>query len=121
MANIREVFTKNLRQHRQKCGISQTKLAEKVGVSSHHIAMIELGRNFPTSELLERLAKALGVEYYELFIEPHLAINEMQRLRQDIKIDIKQVLEEFFNYKETSLFDGDGNEKKNEKSKKKKP
>jgi len=117
MANIREVFTRNLRQHRQKCGISQAKLAEKVDVSSHHIAMIELGRNFPTSELLERIAKALGVEYYELFIEPHLAINETQRLRQDIKIDMKQVLEEFFNCQEPSLFEGDGNKKKRTQSK----
>jgi DNA-binding XRE family transcriptional regulator len=34
-------------------------LAEKVGVSTHHIAMIEIARYYPTLELVERIADTL--------------------------------------------------------------
>ena len=69
MASLREVFVENLKKKRRFCGISQAKLAEMAEVSTHHIAMIEIGRNFPTTELIERIAKALKIEAYELFVD----------------------------------------------------
>jgi DNA-binding XRE family transcriptional regulator len=47
MSQPRDIFAKNLKKNRRKCGFSQAKLADKVNVSTHHIAMIELARNFP--------------------------------------------------------------------------
>lgn len=69
MASLREVFIQNLKEKRKQCRLFQAKLAELVDVSTHHIAMIELARNFPTIDLIERLAQALGAEVYELFID----------------------------------------------------
>jgi len=100
MERVREIFAKNLRQYRQKCGFSQAKFAEKVGVSTHHIAMIELTRNFPTSDLMERFTEALNIEIYKLFVEPNSSSKELQQLRQDIKSDFKQTLDEYFGYQE---------------------
>jgi len=95
MKQPRDIFARNLREKRRKCGFSQEKLAEKVNVSTHHIAMIELARNFPTSELIERIAKALNVKIYEMFMENNSGNEELGRLRLGIKADTKQLFDEF--------------------------
>jgi len=96
MAGLREVFAANLKEKRKKCGFSQAKLAEKVNVSTHHIAMIEITRNFPTTDLLERIAKALNTEVYELFIEDtNSPYKEFKQLREDIRDDMQKLLAEY--------------------------
>lgn len=95
MAQPRDIFAKNLRENRRKCGFSQEKLAEKVNVSTHHIAMIELARNFPTSELIERIASVLNIKIYELFVESSSVKKELEWLRHEIKGDMKQLFDEF--------------------------
>jgi transcriptional regulator with XRE-family HTH domain len=80
MTNLRDIFAHNLKEKRQNCGFSQAKLAEMVSVSTHHIATIETARNYPTLDLVERMANALGVEIYELFINPLSPPEEMERL-----------------------------------------
>jgi transcriptional regulator with XRE-family HTH domain len=95
MAGLAEIFSKNLKENRRKRGLTQAGLAEKVDVSTHHIGMIEMCRNYPTLDLVERIAGALDIEIYELFITPHAPNKELQTLRQEIKDDMKQLLEEF--------------------------
>ena len=70
MARLQDIFVKHLKEKRKKSGLTQAQLAEKVNVSTHHIGMIELSRNYPTLELVERIADALDIEIYELFIDP---------------------------------------------------
>jgi transcriptional regulator with XRE-family HTH domain len=92
--NLRDVLANNLKLNRRKCGISQATLAEKAGISTQYIGMIELSRQFPTPEVLERIAGALSIEAYELFaVSPSLE-NSMERLRQDIMGEIRQVVGE---------------------------
>ena len=94
MANIREIFVKNLKENRRKCGFSQEKLAEKAEISPHYLAMLELTHNFPTAEVLERLANALNIEVYELFVVSHSPKEELEKLRKDIISEIKQTIGE---------------------------
>jgi transcriptional regulator with XRE-family HTH domain len=68
MDNLREILAKNLKENRQRLNISQPKLAELAGLSTRYIASIETSRKFPTPDVLERLAKAFGIESHELFI-----------------------------------------------------
>jgi transcriptional regulator with XRE-family HTH domain len=96
MERLGEIFAKNLKEYRRKSGLTQEKLAEKVDVSTHHIGMIELARSFPTLDLVERIADALDIEIYRLFMEPHSPNEELERLRQEIKEDMKQLLDEYF-------------------------
>jgi transcriptional regulator with XRE-family HTH domain len=96
MERLGEIFAKNMKECRRKSGLTQEKLAEKVDVSTHHIGMIELARNFPTLDLVERIADTLDIEIYQLFIEPHSPNEELERLRQEIKGDMKQLLDEYF-------------------------
>jgi len=96
MASLREVFKENLKKNRRICGFSQEKLAEMAEVSTHHIAMIETGRNFPTAELIERIANALNIEAHELFVnETCSAKNEFEQLRNEIKSDMHQLFTDF--------------------------
>ena len=94
MSNVRELFAKNLRKIRRKCGFSQEFLAEKAGVSTHYVSMIELARNFPKSEVIERLAKALKVEVHELFLSPRSAEDETEKLHKSIISVIRQTVSE---------------------------
>jgi len=94
MTNLRGILAKNLKETRKKYGISQAKLAEKAGISTQYIAMIELSRQFPTPETLERIAVALGIEAYELFNVPISPESSMERLHKDIIKEIREVIVE---------------------------
>lgn len=94
MTNIRDILADNLRENRKKCGISQSKLAEKAGISTQYIAMIELSKQFPTPEVLERIASAIGIEAYELFSVPPTPESSMERLHKDIIKEIREVITE---------------------------
>jgi len=82
MASIREILARNLKENRRKLGITQPMLAERAGLSTHYLGMIEIGRNFPTSDVLERLAEALSINPNELFsvaVSPERAIEGLQQ------------------------------------------
>ena len=92
MTNLRDILAHNLKKKRQNCGFSQAKLAEMVNVSTHHIATIETARNYPTLDLVERMANALDIEIYELFINPLSTHEEMERLYHVVAKNIDQLL-----------------------------
>ena len=89
-ANLREILAKNLREKRRKSGFSQEKLAEKAGISTQYLAMIEIARKFPTSHVLERLAGAMNIKVYELFLVEHSPREELEQLRNDIICEMRQ-------------------------------
>jgi len=91
---IGEILAKNLRENRRKCGFSQEKLAEMVGISTQYLAMIEIARRFPSSEILERLAKTMNIEVYELFLIDFSPRNELELLRRDIINEMKHTFGE---------------------------
>ena len=94
MANIRDIFAKNLREYRRKGGFTQAKLAEKANISTHYIAMIELAQNFPKADIIERLAMALNIEIYELFFIPPAATIEISELHKVITTELKEIVHE---------------------------
>jgi len=94
MERLGEIFAYNLKKKRRNCGISQAQLAEKVGVSTHHIGMIEIARNYPTMELVERIANALNIEIHELFVDPISTHEELERLYQTVANNIERVVSE---------------------------
>ena len=62
-----ETLSQNIKFYR-KDKFTQETLAKKVGVSAHNINNIEGKRRFPRTENLIKIADALGVEVYQLFI-----------------------------------------------------
>lgn len=53
---------RNIRELREQQGWSQTRLAQAAGMTQSAVARFEAGGTVPTLPVLERLAKALGVE-----------------------------------------------------------
>lgn len=68
MGQLRSLFGKRVRRLRRQRDMTQEALAEAVGVTSEFISNLERGINAPSFDTLERLAEALDVEFFELFI-----------------------------------------------------
>jgi transcriptional regulator with XRE-family HTH domain len=64
---LKGLFVVNLKKFRKEEGLSQEALARRCDVSPNHIGQIEMGRRFPSVELIERIAAVLKVEAYRLF------------------------------------------------------
>ena len=62
-----KVFSYNIKKFRQG-RFSQEALAEETGLSPQQINGIEGGRKFVSTDSLLKIASALGVEVYQLFI-----------------------------------------------------
>lgn len=57
---------KKVQRHRKKTGMSQEEVAHKVGISRAYMGYIEQGRNVPSLEILEKIAKAIKVKLSDL-------------------------------------------------------
>ena len=91
MANLKEILAKNLKKHRKRLGITQPELAERAGLSTNYVGMIEVARNFPTADVLERLATALGIKSNELFSVSDSPERAMEQLQQSILDNMDRV------------------------------
>lgn len=67
--DIVKVFGTNLRKYRVQSGISQEAFADKCGMHRTYISAIECFRRSISLENVQRIADALGVETYKLFLE----------------------------------------------------
>lgn len=67
--DIVKVFGSNLKIYRTEMGISQEAFANKCGMHRTYISAIECYRRSISLENIQRIADALGVETYKLFIE----------------------------------------------------
>lgn len=65
---LREDLSQNLKKYRKQKGWSQFKLAEKAEISEQTINSIEGLRLWPSDKTLSKIASALEVEMYQLFI-----------------------------------------------------
>ena len=92
MMGIKEVLARNLKINRLKLGLTQEKLAEKANISTHYLAMVELGKKFPSANMLERIAASLEVEPYELFHMPSVAENALNCLQATVSANIEKVV-----------------------------
>ena len=95
MTHIREVLAKNLKAYRHTLGWSQAKLAERVSTSTHYIGMIEIGKKFPSPEMIEKLANSLGIESQQLFSKETIPSEEMKLFRRAMLEDINGLVGRF--------------------------
>jgi transcriptional regulator with XRE-family HTH domain len=101
---LKQIFIQNLKEFRKKEGISQMKLAEYCGTSASYIGEIEIGRKFPSTEMIEKIAKILRIEPYLFFksltdndvltnIEtqkPRMPYSSKKQLQKQVKSYIKR-------------------------------
>ncbi len=71
--DIVQVFGTNVRHYRNQLNLSQEKLAERSGLHRTYISDIERFRRSISLENIQKVANALKIPAYQLFIErsPH--------------------------------------------------
>ena len=67
MSNIKKLLGKRIKLYREKANLTQEQLAEKIGINSRSVSIIECGINFVTAETLSLIAQALDVTPKALF------------------------------------------------------
>ena len=67
--DIKEVFSKNLKKYRHNLGLSQEKFAEKAKLHRTYISAVETKRRSISLDNIQKIADALEIDTYKLFIE----------------------------------------------------
>lgn len=67
--DIVKVLGSNLKKYRTAMGVSQETFADKCGMHRTYISAIECYRRSISLENIQRIADALEIETYKLFIE----------------------------------------------------
>jgi len=92
MTDMKQLLAFNVKQNRYKLGISQAKLAEKAESSTQYIAMIELGKKFPSIKMMERLAQALEIDNLDLFSPPPFPKETLHKLQNAVLSDLEEAI-----------------------------
>ena len=66
--NILVSLGKRIQVAREKRGLTQEQLEEKSGINTKYISAIERGQKNVTVKTLDKIAKGLKIELYELFL-----------------------------------------------------
>lgn len=77
--DIIKVFGTNLRYYRNKMGVSQEKFGEMCDLHRTYISDIERFNRSISLENIQKIADALGIETYKLFIDYSLEENNNQK------------------------------------------
>lgn len=81
--SVQELFGNNLKRIRKENNLTQEELSEKVGITQKHLSIIETGKQFPSSALIEKLAAFFKVSVSTFFeANPHQ--NEFFKLYNDL-------------------------------------
>ncbi len=65
--SIKKLLGKKIKQIRQKRGLTQEELSEKVNISPRALSGIERGVNFLTAETLDKIMEILNITPNQLF------------------------------------------------------
>ena len=74
--DMMKVFAFNMKKYRKKRQISQMKLAAMLNTSTSYIGEIEINNKNPSLEMVEKIAEALNIEPFKLFLDDKNRIGE---------------------------------------------
>jgi transcriptional regulator with XRE-family HTH domain len=98
---FQELFIINLKDFRKIHSFSQAKLAELCESTQAYIAEIEVGKKFPSPDMIERIASALDIESYRLFQNKAVADNksltplQRQEIVEKIYIETQKIVNQY--------------------------
>ncbi len=67
MTKVQECLAQNIKQYRKLRNMTQEQLAEKAETATNYIGTIEIGKKFPSPQMIERIADALDIDSLLLF------------------------------------------------------
>ena len=62
------MVSKNLKKYRKIKGLTQEVLSESASISRDYLSELERGKRFPRLVVVDRLAAALDIDAYKLFM-----------------------------------------------------
>lgn len=95
---LRAVFIDNVKKYRKQNKLSQMALAERCETSTSYIGEIEIGKKFPSVEMIQKIALALNVQPYRLFMEEkdfyisNIPIEDKQELAEKIQKAVTSII-----------------------------
>lgn len=92
MSDLKKLLGKRIKEIRQSRNLTQEQLSDKTDIGASSISKIESGIYHPTDENLERIATALNVEPYKLYMFNHQKAKP--ELVQDINLMLQNASEE---------------------------
>ncbi|MCX4275602.1 MAG: helix-turn-helix transcriptional regulator [Candidatus Gastranaerophilales bacterium] len=87
--SIKKELGKQIKRLRTAYGYTQEELSEMADISQRALSSIELGKNFATSETLDKILNAFNITPEELFATNHL--KEADELLKMIDKNIKEI------------------------------
>ena len=83
----KELIGKRIQELRKRQGLSQEQVAAKAEINSNYLSRIECGKENPTLDMLIKLANALKIEIWEMFIVRHM--DGLEKVKKNIQSFIK--------------------------------
>jgi len=96
MNDVRQLLARNMKRCRELLGLTQEKLAGRVGCSTTFIANIEIGKRFPSAASFDKIAAALEVHPSELFrgeSTSYLSFGSARDIRRLFEAEMDQALD----------------------------
>ncbi|GBU28507.1 hypothetical protein R84B8_02066 [Treponema sp. R8-4-B8] len=87
---IRRILAQNIKSRREFLGLTQEKLAEAAELSVQTINTIEGCRMWISDKSITRLAKALDMDVFQLFVPYHLNKNELNTSSAAVLLELRQ-------------------------------
>jgi len=91
-----KIFAFNLKKYRKKRGLTQEKLAEIIDTATSYIGGLEINIGTPSMEMVEKIAKALDLEAFRLFVDDNERIkneHEPSLRGKGFPLDVSDYLE----------------------------
>ena len=92
MSELKKLLGKRIREIRISKNLTQEDLSELTNIGASSISKIESGHFHPTDDNLEKIAKALNVEPYKLYMFNHQ--KDTKELLKDIQTMLNQATDE---------------------------
>lgn len=95
--DLRTLFILNLKKQRKEQKISQMRLAELCETSTSYIGEIEIAKKFPSIEMVEKIAKALKIRPFQLFMDEtdrtsSFSAKKKRRLVKKIQKSVEEII-----------------------------
>ena len=88
-----KVLSRKVKMIRLAKGVSQTRMAEEIGVSQTNLSNMEAGRTAITIQNLFKIQKVLGCKMADFFVDFDVELEEKEEAKNAIKLeDALQIL-----------------------------
>jgi transcriptional regulator with XRE-family HTH domain len=93
---LRGILSANIKKQRKILGLTQERLAEAADLSSNMVNDIEGGKTWVSDKTIIKLAKALGLNAYELILPAQDAAREDRLVSNEVVLRLKRSIDTEF-------------------------